>query len=132
MRSIPLATAFLLLLIAGPAAPAPVQAPASAPLPVGNVATGKLLYMKHTCYFCHGTAGQGGIAGARLALVARNTQGFIRYVRRPSGQMPAFTEKMLSDQELTDMYAYVRQLPAARAAADIPLLFQLLPPSRPF
>ena len=101
-------------------APAP-QAPA-ATSPVGNAETGKRLYTKHTCYYCHGTAGQGGGAGARIALVSRNAQSFIRYVRQPSGQMPAYTAKILSDQELTDIFAYVRSLPAAKAPGDIPLL----------
>jgi len=39
--------------------------------------------------------------------------------------MPAFTEKILSDQELTDIYAYLKALPAARAPNEIPLLGQL-------
>ena len=91
-------------------------------VPQGNIETGRQLYMKHTCYYCHGTAGQGGVSGARVAAIARNAQSFIRYVRRPNGQMPAFTEKILSDQELTDIFAFVRSLPAAKAASDIPLL----------
>ena len=81
--------------------------------------------MKHTCYFCHGTAGQGGLAGARVAAIARNAQGFIRYVRRPSGQMPAYTETILSDQELADIFAYLRGLPVAKPTREIPLLDQL-------
>lgn len=99
------------------------QPPATAP--TGNVDAGKRLFDKHTCYFCHGTAGQGGVAGARVAVVARNAQSFIRYVRRPSGSMPAYSEKMLSDQELTDILAYLRSLPAAKSVSDIPLLNQL-------
>jgi mono/diheme cytochrome c family protein len=91
-------------------------------VPQGNVDAGKQPYTKHTCYYCHGTAGQGGVAGARIAAVARNAQSFIRYVRRPNGQMPAFTEKILSDQELTDIFAFVRSLPVAKAPSDIPLL----------
>jgi cytochrome c len=50
----------------------------------GSADAGKRLFMKNTCYFCHGTAGQGGVAGVRIAAVARNAQGFIRYVRRPA------------------------------------------------
>jgi len=66
-----------------------------------------------------------GVAGARVAAVARNAQSFIRYVRRPAGQMPAYTDKVLSDQELTDFFAFLRSLPAAKAAGDIPLLRSL-------
>jgi len=95
------------------------------PAPAGNAEAGKRLYQKHTCFFCHGTAGQGGIDGARLAVVARNLQSFTRYVRQPAGRMPAFTDKILSDQELADIFAYVRSLPAAKPVKDIPLLDQL-------
>src|SRR5262249_59152725 len=100
------------------------QTPARAP-PAASVESGRKLYAKHTCYFCHGTAGQGGAAGARIAVVARNTQSFIRYVRRPGGQMPAYTEKILSDAELTDIFAYLRSLPPANPLQDVPLLEQL-------
>lgn len=100
---------------------------AAAQPPPASAENGKKLYMKHTCYFCHGTAGQGGVAGARVAVVGRNLQGFTRYVRQPSGQMPAYTEKILSDQELADIFAYLRALPAARPAREIPLLDQLRP-----
>ena len=48
----------------------------------------------------------------------------MRYVRKRTGGMPAFTEKILSDQELTDIYAYLESLPAAKAPKDIPLLEQ--------
>ena len=92
---------------------------------VGNADNGRQLYMKHTCYFCHGTAGQGGVAGARIAVVARNAQSFIRYVRQPNGQMPAYTDKILSDRDLTDIFAYVRALPPAKAVSEIPLLNQI-------
>jgi len=122
VRPVAIAAVLIAISIAGPAA----QAPVAAPTPAGNAATGKALYTKYTCFFCHGTAGQGGLAGARLAVVARNPQSFIRYVRRPSGQMPAYTEQILSDQELADIFAYVRDLPAAKKPAEIPLLNLLL------
>jgi len=94
-------------------------------VPEGNRDNGKRLYEKNTCFFCHGTAGQGSIDGARLAVVARNLQSFTRYVRQPTGRMPAFTDKILSDQELADVFAYLRSLPAAKPVKDIPLLDQL-------
>ena len=98
------------------------QAPPTTPTAGGNAENGKRLFMKHTCHYCHGTAGQGGVAGARIAVVARNGQSFTRYVRQPSGQMPAYTAKILSDAELLDIFAYVRSLPAAKSPSEIPLL----------
>jgi len=91
----------------------------------GNTENGKRLFMKQNCYYCHGTTGQGGRDGARITQTALNVQGLIRYVRKPTGGMPAFTEKILSDQELTDIYAYLKSLPAAKAPKDIPLLDQI-------
>ena len=93
--------------------------------PAGNTENGKRLFMKQNCYYCHGTSGQGGRDGARIAQTALNLQGVVRYVRKPTGGMPAFTEKILSDQELTDIYAYLKSLPTAKAAKDIPLLDQI-------
>jgi ubiquinol-cytochrome c reductase cytochrome c subunit len=102
----------------------PPAPPATAPT---NAENGKRLYMQHTCYYCHGTVGQGSIAGARVAAVARNLQGFTRSVRQPAGAMPAYTDKILSDAELADMFAYLRALPPAKPASEIPLLEQLKP-----
>jgi mono/diheme cytochrome c family protein len=93
--------------------------------PSGNVETGKRLFMKHNCYYCHGTTGQGGRDGARIAATSLNLQGLTRYVRQPTGGMPAFTEKILTNQELTDIYAYLKSLPAAKDPKDIPLLNQI-------
>jgi mono/diheme cytochrome c family protein len=111
--------ALLVLLIAAPALAAPQNAPA------GNAEKGKQVFMKQNCYYCHGTTGQGGRDGARIAQTALNVQGLIRYVRKPTGAMPAFTEKILSDPELTDIYSYLKSLPAAKTPKDIPLLDQI-------
>ena len=120
------ASALTALLSAQTPAPA---APAAAQAATGNVENGKRVFMKETCYFCHGTVGQGaGSTGARLTPPARNAAGFIRYIRRPAGTMPAFTEKVVSDQDLTDVYAYLRSVPAAKSTKDIPLLNQLKQP----
>jgi len=88
----------------------------------GNIENGKRLFLRDGCWECHGYAGQGGRDGARLAATALSAQGLIRYVRRPTGAMPAFVEKVISDQELTDIWAYLKSLPAPRPAKDIPLL----------
>ena len=46
---------------------------------------GKRLYLKVGCYQCHGYAGQGGRAGARIAAPKFTDQVLILYVRRPAG-----------------------------------------------
>jgi mono/diheme cytochrome c family protein len=98
------------------------QTPNSAP--AGNVDNGKKLFVKHDCYWCHGTAGQGGSAGARIGGTALSLQGVMRYVRQPVGAMPAFTDKVLTDQELTDIYAYLKSVQAPKTT-NVPLLDQL-------
>jgi mono/diheme cytochrome c family protein len=90
-----------------------------------NAENGKRIFVRDGCYECHGYAGQGTIAGARLAPPVLNAQGMIRYVRRPAGAMPAFTDKVLSDQEVNDIYAYLKTIPAPKPVKDIPLLNQI-------
>ena len=93
--------------------------------PTGNAENGKRLFDKDGCYECHGFVGQGTKDGARIGPPVLNVQGLIRYVRKPTGAMPAFTEKVLTDAELTDIYAYLRSVPAPKAIKDIPLLNDL-------
>lgn len=90
----------------------------------GNPANGQKLFLRDGCYECHGYAGQGGAAGARIATIGLNAQGLIRYVRAPGGQMPAYTDRVITDQELTDVWSYLQSLPKAKSPKDIPLLQQ--------
>ena len=92
--------------------------------PAGNAEKGKQTFMKQNCYYCHGTVGQGSRDGARLYNTALNADGLIRYVRKPAGAMPAYTEKVIPDQDLRDILAYLKSLPAPKAPKDIPLLEQ--------
>ena len=91
----------------------------------GYAANGKILFTNIGCFECHGYAGQGGRAGARIVPTALKAEDVIRYVRRPAGEMPAYTEKVVSDQNLRDIYAYMKSFPAAKTVKDIPLLNKL-------
>lgn len=96
-------------------------------VPPGNAARGKAAFMNAGCYTCHGTVGQGG-AGARLAPKPRAQAAFMAYVRSGrrgwsvAGGMPAYPASLLSDEMLTDIYAYLTSIPAPRPAAENPLL----------
>jgi len=91
----------------------------------GDTANGKRLFEGKNCYQCHGHVGQGGLAGARLAQTKLPLVAFIAFVRNPSsGGMPPFRAKVMSDQDLADIYAYIKTFPEPRAAKDIPLLNQ--------
>lgn len=91
----------------------------------GDVTNGKRLFERNGCYQCHGYWGQGGIAGARLAQTRLPFAAFSAFVRNPpSGSMPPFRAKVMSDQELADVYAYIKSIPEPKPAKDIPLLNQ--------
>jgi mono/diheme cytochrome c family protein len=116
----------IIVMLAG-AAGVFAQTPSPAKTTPGDAANGRQLYTKMTCQYCHGTEGQGSLAsvGPRIAVVPRSFESFARYVRQPTGRMTGYSEKILSDAELTDIYAFLRSLPAARPANEIPLLEQL-------
>jgi mono/diheme cytochrome c family protein len=98
--------------------PAPRQ---DAAAPAGNAANGKKIWTAYGCYQCHGYEGQGG-AGARLASRPLAFPAFVRYVRRPAQQMPPYTAKVVTDQELADIYAFLLTIPAPPPASSIPQL----------
>src|SRR5579871_5603346 len=92
--------------------------------PAGDAAKGKDLYdKKYMCYTCHGHDGNGG-NGVRLIPMKRTQASFTAYVRNPA-RMPAYSSKVLSDQELGDIWAYVKSLPESKPAASIPLIQQI-------
>lgn len=90
----------------------------------GNAENGKKLFSKYGCYECHGTLGQGTTAGARLAPKPIALAALIAYVRKPAGQMPPYTAKVVSDAELADIRAYLATIPEPSPAKNIPLLNQ--------
>jgi mono/diheme cytochrome c family protein len=90
----------------------------------GNVQSGKELYLKYSCYACHGYDGHGG-AGARLVPMRMNPPGFTAYVRNPR-QMPPYTAKVLSDAQLADLFAYIKSLPESPPASNIALLTRII------
>lgn len=102
-------------------APGAPAAPNAQAAPTGNAENGKKIYSSYGCYQCHGYAAQGG-AGARLAPRPIAFATFSRYVRRPTGQMPPYTGKVVSDQELADIYTFLLTIPAPPAANTIPIL----------
>jgi mono/diheme cytochrome c family protein len=123
---LPAIAAFLIFAI--PARPAQNAAPAEKPeaAPAGNVEAGKKVFTRDGCYECHGHEGQGAAQGAgpRIGPLQLSFEAFTRYVHQPTGQMPPYTSKVISDQELADIYAYLQSRPKATPSRDIPLLNQ--------
>jgi len=75
----------------------------------GNANNGKDIFLKYTCYGCHGFSGQNG-PGARLVPMRMTQTGFINYVRNPrTRNMPSYSAKVLSDAQLGDVYTYIKR-----------------------
>ena len=117
------------LLLASPAARAQnaaQQVEKSEAVPSGNAESGKKIFTKDGCYECHGREGQGAIQGAgpRIGPPQLSFEAFTKYVHQPTGQMPPYTSKVISDQDLADIFAYLQSRPKAASSKDIPLLNQ--------
>ena len=117
----------LTFLLPAPAAQAqqaakPVPTPA-AQQPSANVEAGRKLFVSYGCYQCHGYEAQGSSAtGPRLGPRPLPYAAFSRYVRRPTGQMPPYTAKVVSDADLANIYAYIEARTPPQPVQSIPLL----------
>lgn len=93
--------------------------------PKGDTANGKRVYLADGCFTCHGRAGQGGAYNGPAPILAHTAMpfdGFKGQIRNPADDMPAYSDAVLSDQEIADMYAFVQSLPGPSSAKDIPIL----------
>jgi cytochrome c553 len=108
-------------------ASASASATASAPVSsaAGNAQNGQALFTRDGCYECHGRQAEGSSAtGPRLGPSPIPLAALIKYVRQPTGQMPPYTSKVVTDAELADIHAFLQSLPAPPQPDSIPLLKQ--------
>jgi mono/diheme cytochrome c family protein len=92
--------------------------------PQGNPEKGRQVFLKDGCYSCHGYDGHGGVA-PKLAPRPIPAVAFIAIVRHPpASAMPTYSPKVMSDAELTDVWAYLKSIPDPPAVKNIPLLIQ--------
>jgi mono/diheme cytochrome c family protein len=108
-----------------PLALEPAQADSA---PAGNAETGAEVFRSVGCYQCHANEAQGGANGPRIGPDPIPFDRFSRYVKNPTGSMPPYTDKVLSDQDLADVYAFLRARTRPPAVDTIPLLAPLLAP----
>jgi mono/diheme cytochrome c family protein len=82
-----------------------------------QAANGRRLFVKFGCYECHGFEAQGGgSAGPRIGPDPPPLSALIGYVRAPAREMPPYTDKIISDKELADIFEFLKSLPHPPAA----------------
>lgn len=81
---------------------------------------GRALYVRFQCWQCHGYEGQGG-AAPRVATLQYPFEAFARFVRYPN-EMPAYTQELLSDEQLREIFNFLASIPVPPKIDDIPAL----------
>ena len=109
------------MVISSPGARAQESSGAAA---AGNAENGKKLFRNDGCYECHGLLGQGAAqtGAARIGPPQLSFEGFQNYVRAPKVNMPPYSAKAIPEQDLADIYAYLKSIPMPPKGKDIPLL----------
>src|ERR1700704_2129197 len=93
----------------------------------GSPEKGKEAFLKHGCFQCHGTVGQGSVntsGGKVLTNTALPLEAFQAFVRTTNRAMPPYSEKILPNEDLADIYAYLEAIPKPVDYKTIPLLNQ--------
>lgn len=93
---------------------------------------GKKVFEKLGCFRCHGSAGEGmpqtgkEAGSPKIAATKLSLRDFLESIRKPKGQMPPFGTKHVSDEELSDVYAFLEsaasqpklELPSSASSKD--------------
>jgi len=93
--------------------------------PRGDAANGKRLYLAEGCFTCHGRSGQGGAYNGPAPILAHTAlplDAFKGLLRSPPNDMPAYSDAVLSDKDIADIYSFVTSLPGPRSLKDISIL----------
>lgn len=78
----------------------------------GSKSPGQVAYDR-VCHICHGPEGRGD-AAPRLVPFERSYEELLAVVRDGRGQMPAISERRLSDEEVTHIVEYLKSLSKAQ------------------
>jgi mono/diheme cytochrome c family protein len=91
-----------------------------------NPGNGQRLFVRDGCYECHGYLGQGSTStgGTRLGPPQIPLSAFTSYVREPTGQMPPYTAKVISDADLAEIYNFLKSVPSPPPLKSISILNQ--------
>jgi mono/diheme cytochrome c family protein len=88
----------------------------------GDAVEGKRLYLAVGCFLCHGRAGQGGAMNGPAPILAKTEMpfdGFKGQLRQPVNDMPAYSETLMTNKQIADIYAFVQSLPGPRPTKDM-------------
>jgi mono/diheme cytochrome c family protein len=77
----------------------------------GDATRGQQIWQQAGCQNCHGANGEGAFAAPRAG-DGKTAEEWIKQVRTPRANMPAFSEAQISDQAIADMNAYMQTLSA--------------------
>jgi mono/diheme cytochrome c family protein len=91
----------------------------------GDAANGQRIYLADGCFTCHGRVGQGGNYYGTTPTLAKTElpfEGFKQQLRDPVRVMPAYSQTVVSDTEVADIYAFLQTLSGRRPAKDFPIL----------
>ena len=96
------------------------------PSAAANPSNGQRLFVRVGCYECHGYLGQGSTStgGTRLGPPQIPLSAFVSYVREPTGQMPPYIVKAISNEDLTEIYNFLKSVPPPPPLKTIPILNQ--------
>jgi mono/diheme cytochrome c family protein len=125
MAGVTLARLKTFLIVALASASILVRSQSSAAPRGGNSQNGKKVFEKLGCFRCHGSAGEGmaqtgkEAAPPKIASPHLSLQDFVRFVRAPKGKMPPFSATQVSDDELSDVYAFL-QTAASQPKVELP------------
>jgi cytochrome c len=101
----------------------PTQQQAAAGPLTGDPQHGKALFAADGCYECHGYVGQGSIrTGPTLAPRVIPFAAFQAQLRKPADRMPPYTEAVLPQSGLQDIYAYLQSVPKPPDPTNVPIL----------
>ena len=89
----------------------------------GDPTNGRRLFVANGCFACHGRMGQGGAFNGAVPMVAATQlplEAVEQVLREPYGDMPTYSEVVVSAKDIADIHAYLQSLPPPPQPKDLP------------
>ncbi|MGA8871207.1 MAG: cytochrome c [Candidatus Acidiferrales bacterium] len=84
----------------------------------GDAEKGKLVFSSAGCVACHGAQGQGTSLAPQISPPPLELTALIAYVRQPTGKMPPIPVSTASDQDLANIYAFLKSVAPATTSSE--------------